>query len=244
MKYTIRPCETIEEFASCVVLQKEIWGYTDHETYPTRMFVNVPRLGGHVLGAFTPKGLMVGFVVSIPAWRKRRKYYYSLLLGVLPEHANQGLGRKLKFAQRRAALRGGIDYIEWTFDPLRAKNAYFNIVRLGAIVRRYCPDYYGPVRSKLQRRLPSDRLIAEWQLRSPRVTRAMAGKIPCIGRSAAFAEVAIPLDLDSLLARKSVRAREWQSYVRASLQDSFSRKLAITGFEKTDAEARYLLDRI
>jgi predicted GNAT superfamily acetyltransferase len=244
MSYTVRPCETVEEFARCVVLQKDIWGYPDHEIYPARMFLNISRMGGHVLGAFTDKGAMAGFVVSVPAWRKEHRYFYSLLLGVLPEHENQGLGRTLKLAQRKAALRAGIQYIEWTFDPLRAKNAHFNIVRLGAIVRRYCPDYYGPVLSKLQRKLPSDRLIAEWPLKSARVYKALAGKKPRSPRKIASAEVAIPLDLDALVSRRSARAREWQAYVRASLQDCFARKLAITGFERRAAEAWYLLDRI
>jgi predicted GNAT superfamily acetyltransferase len=244
VNYTIRSCEAVEDFASCVLIQKEIWGHSDNEVYPARMLLNVPRIGGHVLGAFTPNGLMAGFVVSIPAWRKEQRFYYSLLLGILPEHENRGLGRMLKIAQRKEALRSGIDYIEWTFDPLRAKNAYFNIVRLGAIARRYCPDYYGPIRNRLQRRLPSDRLIAEWPLKSPRVNRALAGKDPRPGRKTAFAEVSIPLDLEALVARRPARAREWQSYVREGLQDCFSRKLAITGFEKTDSKARYLLDRL
>ncbi len=244
MSYTIRPCETVEEFASCVPLQKQIWGYPDHEIYPARMFLNISRTGGHVLGAFTDKGLMAAFVVSVPAWRKEHRYFYSLLLGVLPGHENQGLGRMLKVAQRKAALRAGIEYIEWTFDPMRAKNAYFNIVRLGAVVRRYCPDYYGPILGKLQRKLPSDRLVAEWPLKSARVKKALAGKKARPAGKAASAEVAIPLDLDSLVSRKSARAREWQASVRASLQACFARKLAITGFERTEAEARYLLDRL
>lgn len=234
----------IEEFASCVVLQKQIWGYKDSEVYPLRMFVNVSRIGGHVLGAFTPKGPMAGFVVSVPAWHKDQRFFHSLMLGVLPGHENQGLGRMLKLAQRKAALRAGIDYIEWTFDPLRAKNAYFNIVRLGAVVRRYCTDYYGPVRSRLQRRLPSDRLIAEWWLKSTRVKRALNGKDPRTVRKDADAEITIPLDLDVLIARRPARAREWQSYVRARMQDCFSRKLTVTGFVRADTEARYLLDHL
>ncbi len=244
MSYTIRPCETVEDLASCVPLQKEIWGYPDREIYPARMFLNICRTGGHVLGAFTDEGSMAAFVVSVPAWRKEHRYFYSLLLGVLPGHENQGLGRMLKIAQRKAALRAGIEYIEWTFDPLRAKNAYFNIVRLGAIVRRYCPDYYGPILGKLQRQLPSDRLIAEWPLKSDRVKKALAGKKPRPAGKSASAEVAIPLDLDALVSRNSARAREWQASARASLQDCFARKLAITGFERAETEARYLLDRI
>lgn len=240
----IRPCGTVEDFSSCALLQKKVWGYSDQEIYPPRMFLNVPRIGGHVLGAFMPDGSMAGFVVSVPAWHTEYRFYYSLLLGVLPEHENRGLGRMLKIAQRKAALRAGIDYIEWTFDPLRAKNAYFNIVRLGAIVRRYCPDYYGPVRSKLQRRLPSDRLIAEWPLKSTRVKRALAGRDPRPARKTASAKVDIPPDLDVLLARKPAQARKWQSNVRASLEKSFAGGLAVTGFEKASTHNRYLLDRL
>lgn len=244
MTYTIRQCETVENLADCVLLQKEIWGYPDHEIYPARMFLNITRTGGHVLGAFTGEGSMAGFVVSVPAWRKEHRYFYSLLLGVLPAYENQGLGRLLKIAQRKVALRAGIEYIEWTFDPLRAKNAYFNIVRLGAIVRRYCPDYYGPIPGKLQRELPSDRLIAEWPLKSDRVKKALAGKKPRPAGKAASAIVAIPPDLDLLVSGKSARAREWQASVRAQLQECFERGLVITGFETAEAEAWYVLDRL
>lgn len=242
MSYTIHACETAEEFASCVALQKEIWGYPNDETYPARMFLNITRTGGHVLGAFADNGSLAGFVVSVPAWRKEHRYFYSLLLGVLPAHENQGLGKSLKVAQRKAALRAGIEYIEWTFDPLRSKNAYFNIVRLGAVVRRYCPDYYGPIPGKLHRELPSDRLIAEWPLKSDRVGKALAGKKPRPSEKPAAAIVAIPLDLDALVSQQSARAREWQASVRAQLQDCFERGLAITGFEMAEAEARYILD--
>ncbi|HEX5411206.1 MAG TPA: GNAT family N-acetyltransferase [Terriglobia bacterium] len=244
MTYTIRACETVEEFAGCVSLQKEIWGYPDQETYPARMFLNITRTGGHVLGAFADDGSMAGFVVSVPAWRKEHRYFYSLLLGVLPAHQNRGLGQLLKVAQRQTALSAGIEYIEWTFDPLRAKNAYFNIIRLGAIVRRYCPDYYGPIPGKLQRELPSDRLIAEWPLNSDRVEKALAEKKQSPAGKAASAVVAIPRDLDLLLSRKSASAREWQASVRAQLQDCFARGLAITGFEMAEDEARYVLNRL
>ena len=232
------------ELESCVALQKKIWGYADHEIYPLRLFVNVSRIGGHVLGAFTPQGEMAGFVVSLPAWRGRQRFLHSLSLGVLPAYENQGLGRALKLEQRKMALRQGIACIEWTFDPLRSKNAFFNIVRLGAVVRRYCPDYYGPVKSRLQLGLPSDRLIAEWWLRSSRVKRALAGKPPRTGRKAPAANVSIPVDLDALVKMDPRRAREWQAAVREDFQECFARKLVITDFEKTDAEARYLLDRL
>ena len=123
MSYVIRPCETLDELGACVTLQKQIWGYADQEVYPLRLFVTLTQIGGRVLGAFTAQGELVGFVASMPAWHGRRRYYHSLSMGVLPAHENRGLGRALKLEQRKAALRAGIDSIEWTYDPLRAKNA-------------------------------------------------------------------------------------------------------------------------
>jgi len=244
LNFTLRPCASFDDLKRCIALQKKIWGYADDEAYPLRLFVNVCKTGGHVIGAFTPLGEMAGFVVALPAWRGRLRFFHSLSLGVSQGYENQGLGRALKFEQRKIALRNGIECIEWTFDPLRSKNAFFNLVRLGAVVRRYVPDYYGPVKSRLQLGLPSDRLIAEWWLRSPRVKRALAGKPPRAGRRSPAAQVAIPEDLEALVKADPRRAREWQAAVRDELQKCFARKLVITGFEKAGEEASYLLDRL
>ena len=217
MKYTIRPCETLEELAALVKIQQEIWGYAEHEVYPLRLFVTLRKIGGQVLGAFTPRGALVGFVASLPAWHGADRYYHSLSLGVLRAHENRGLGRALKMAQRREALRAGIGLIEWTFDPLRAKNAFLNIVRLGAIARSYQPDYYGEVESRFQRGLPSDRLIAEWRLSSTRVKRAMAGKPPRAQQSdSRRRRLEIPADIDGLRQSNPAEARRRQLAVRTA----------------------------
>lgn len=242
MNYTVRPCGTREELAACVALQKTIWGYADNEVYPLRLFINLAKIGGHVLGAFTPGGQQVGFVASMPAWHGRRRYFHSLSLGVLPNHENQGLGRALKLAQREEALRARIDCIEWTFDPLKIKNAYFNLVRLGAIVRGYLPDHYGPVESRLQQGLPSDRLVAEWWLMSPRVERALQGKPPRDMKRKPAAEVSIRSDIDRLADLHLEEARAIQLAVREQLTKCFARRLAITGFTRDDQAAHYLLD--
>ena len=242
VKYTIRPCATLGELAALVRIQREIWGYAEHEVYPLRLFVTLRKIGGQVLGAFTPRGALVGFVASLPAWHGADRYYHSLSLGVLRAHENRGLGRALKEAQRREALGAGIRLIEWTFDPLRAKNAFLNIVRLGAISRSYLPDYYGEVGSRFQRGLPSDRLIAEWRLTSTRVKRALEGKPPRPGKAAPAATLEIPADIDCLRQSNLAEARRRQLAVRKQLQEFFAQKLAITGFEFDVRSARYILD--
>jgi predicted GNAT superfamily acetyltransferase len=242
LKYTIRRCQKLEELAALVKVQREIWGYAEHELYPLRLFVTLKRIGGHALGAFTAQGCLVGFVASLPAWHGADRYYHSLSLGVLRAHEGRGLGRALKMAQRREALRAGIELIEWTFDPLRAKNAYLNIVRLGALARCYQPDYYGQVESRLQGGLPSDRLIVEWRLRSLRVKRAMAGKSPRDNKVKPEAMVEIPANIDQMRQSDPGEARRRQLAVRRQLQELFAQKLAITGFEYGVKSARYLLE--
>ncbi|HET7841608.1 MAG TPA: acetyltransferase [Terriglobia bacterium] len=242
-EYTFRPCRTRDELATCVAIQKVIWGYAESEVYPLRLFINLTKIGGHVLGAFTPSNVLVGFVASMPAWHGRKRYFHSLSLGVLAAHENRGLGRALKLAQREESLRAGVDCIEWTFDPLKPKNSYFNLIRLGAIVRRYLPDHYGPVQSRLQPGLPSDRLVAEWWLNSPRVKRALAGKPPRSAPKKHARCVEIPMDIGRLAEESPGEAKAIQQRVREELLEAFARKLAITGFERDGRAYRFLLEK-
>src|SRR5436309_9353261 len=168
----IRLCHGIEELEACVHLQKEVWNFSDLDLIPLRLFVVADKIGGQVLGAFDGKNL-VGFTLSIPGARNNHPYLHSHMLAVREQYRNLGLGRKLKLAQREDALSRGIELIEWTFDPLEIKNAYLNIERLGAIARRYNINQYGITSSPLQGGLPSDRLIAEWWLKSKRVEKLL-----------------------------------------------------------------------
>src|SRR5947209_20192840 len=178
MSLELRRCHGIEEFGACVLLQKEVWNFSDAELVPLRMFVVADKVGGQVMGAFEGNS-MVGFALSVPGTRSGHIYLHSHMLAVRKDYRNAGLGRRLKLMQREDALSRGIELIEWTFDPLEIKNAYLNIEKLGSIARRYNINQYGITSSPLQGGLPSDRLIAEWWLKSKRVERLLAeGKNP------------------------------------------------------------------
>jgi predicted GNAT superfamily acetyltransferase len=142
------------------------------------------------------------------------------------------------------ALGAGIDLIEWTFDPLQARNAYFNIVRLGAIARRYLRDHYGPVASRLQQRRPSDRLVAEWWLRSRRVREALGERAAAPRDNADVRQVIIPRRIAALVKSSAKRAREEQTRVGRELARHFAQGLAITGFAASQHSAAYLLTRL
>lgn len=236
---TIRQLREHEEFAEVVRLQQEIWGFQDVELLPLRLFVVADKIGGQVLGAFDADR-MVAFCLCIPGLKSGGKLYlHSHMLGVLPEYRNTGLGRRMKLTQRQYALAQGVDLIEWTFDPLEIRNAFFNIERLGAIVRRYVPNQYGTTTSHLHGGLPTDRLVAEWWIGSPRVQAFCEGQP--FQRSMTDARIAVPENIGYLREHDAVRAREIQTDVGSQFQQYFSAGLAVIGYERNDQGGAYLL---
>ena len=138
----IRDCHGLSEFEACVQVERAAWKSADIDVVPLPLFVVAAETGGQVLGAFRGREL-VGFTMALAGWRNRRPFLHSHMTAVLEPYRDQGIGRRLKLFQREEALARGIALIEWTFDPLVAKNAYFNIMLLGAIARRYVPNAYG-----------------------------------------------------------------------------------------------------
>ena len=173
----IRKIDSIPDMEACVQLQQAVWRFRDLDVVPRRMFAVANAVGGQVLGAWAADKL-IGYALAIPGLRDGRTYFHSHMLAVAPEYRNRGVGKMLKLAQREDALARGIELIEWTFDPLEVKNAFFNIEKLGAIVRRYTPDFYGASTSPLHGNLPTDRLHAEWWLDTGRVRALIAGDDP------------------------------------------------------------------
>jgi predicted GNAT superfamily acetyltransferase len=226
------------EFAEAVKLQQTIWGFEDIELMPVRLFVTAAKIGGQSIGAFDG-GRMVGFCLGIPGMKPGGKgYLHSHMLGVTKEYRDAGVGRSLKLAQRIDALSRGIDLIEWTFDPLEIKNAYFNMERLGAIVRRFVLNQYGMTSSRLHGGLPTDRCIAEWWIGSPRVEAILARREP--ERPPVVARIEIPAAIYTIKDADQARARDIQKRVSDQFLENFSRGLAVTQFERTPEAGTYL----
>ena len=236
----LQPLTEWREFQEAVRLQKRIWGFDDVELLPARLFVVATKVGGQAFGAYDG-GRMIGFLISIPGLKPGGvSYLHSHMLGVLPEYRNQGVGRMLKLKQREEALDRGIQLIEWTFDPLELKNAFFNVERLGAIVRRYVENQYGTTTSPLHGGLPTDRCVAEWWLACPRAEAALAGR----PSTASIAErIAVPVDVDQIRREEPKRAREIQKALGERLTNCFGRGLAVIGFERSALAGTYLLGR-
>ncbi|MGD1025025.1 MAG: GNAT family N-acetyltransferase [Candidatus Sulfotelmatobacter sp.] len=230
----IRRCHGLDELKACVALQKDVWNFTDAELVPLRMFVVAEKVGGQVMGAFKGNE-MVGFALSVPGTRSGHIYLHSHMLAVRKEYRNSGLGRRLKLLQREDALARGIELIEWTFDPLEIKNAYLNIEKLGAIARRYNINQYGITSSPLQGGLPSDRLIAEWWLKSRRVETLLATGKVLASKQKLTIEVPAQIYEWKAAAESKSKAQQVQERNREQFLRAFNDDLAVLGYERDSA---------
>lgn len=175
LKVKIKPLRLYSQFEQCVDIQKEVWKLEDIETTPVHQFCIGVKTGSLLLGAFV-ENQMVGFVYSFPSIFQGKLCHHSHQLAVRPQYQGLGIGKKLKWAQRAAVLRLGLDLITWTVDPLKAKNANLNIHTLGAITRTYWDNFYGYSPSLiLAPSIPTDRFLMEWWIKSPRVSRKAKG---------------------------------------------------------------------
>jgi len=239
----LRNCTSLEEFGECVALQQEVWGFSDAELVPLRIFSLAQKIGGQLVGAWDGD-VLVGYAMAIPGNRNGHPYLHSHMVAVKEGYRNTGLGRRIKLFQRGDAIAHGYELMEWTFDPLEIKNSYFNLERLGAIARRYNVNQYGITQSPLQGSLPTDRLVAEWWMTSQRVQAVVAtGRRPTIQ---AEVRVEVPGDIYAWKADPAMRDRaaEVQTRNRELLQAAFARDLSCLGYER-DAEGngRFLLGR-
>jgi len=236
----LRTLSESRQFEEAVELQRRIWRFEDIELLPVRMFVVATKVGGQTFGAFDG-GRMIAFLLAVPGLKRGgASYLHSHMLGVLPEYRNQGVGRMLKLKQRDDALARGIQLIEWTFDPLELKNAFFNVERLGAIVRRYVENQYGTTTSPLHRGLPTDRCVAEWWLASAHAEAVITGR----SHARAIEErIEVPTEIDRLRQAEPQRARAIQKALGERMTTCFDRGLAVIGFEKSASAGIYLLGK-
>lgn len=240
----IRECNTLEDLAECVQLQRDVFALPEVELSPVRHFIVTKNAGGFTLGAYDGERL-AGFVLSVPAFLRGEQAFYSHMTGVRPEYQSHGIGAKLKWAQRTRALGEGVKYIKWTFEPVKARNAYFNLEKLGAVVLEYQPNFYGTDYSTSAQMsekigLASDRLFAEWHLESPKVEALAAGE-RFIDDREPDASIEIMNDWLAMVETVPQIALTEQLRIRGEFEAAFADGLVGRAFRRDDERPEYLL---
>lgn len=246
-RITVRELDGIAELQRAEQVLGGIWGVPGNPPLGSELMRAMRKADGYVAGAFDVAGgadgaggaggEMVGVCVgfhSVPAARTM----HSHIAGVVPSMAGRHAGFALKLHQRAWCLERGITLMEWTFDPLVARNAYFNLAKLGASCAEYLPDFYGSMADGINdSEDASDRILVHWRLDSPEVAAA------CDGRRAEVADVAggswveVPGDIEALRISDPAQAREWRTKVREQLLSGLESG-RVAGF---DRDKGYLL---
>lgn len=231
---SIRDLSTQEDFSACVALQEATWGEGFSERVPPAILRVGQKIGGVSAGAFDESGKMLGFVFGLTGVRDGELVHWSDMLAVRRERRSQGIGEQLKQYQREKVVAIGVTSMLWTYDPLQAGNAHFNINHLGAMPIEYVPDMYGNTGSTLHGSLPTDRFIVRWELTSTPV-RAIGGDT----------RVEIPADFNAEQRINPQRALEWRMTVRNEMTSRLADGYDVVGFHRATASDNpfYILER-
>lgn len=257
---TYRVLTENDDLAEASHLEAVIWGWDVQFASPTNVMRVTALKGGLVLCAYHGEQ-MVGMSWALPARCDGNWVLWSHVAGVLPVYRRLGVGAGIKWAQRAWALDNGYEQIRWTFDPMQAGNANFNIRLLGATAHKIMENVYGVYDDALNPGLPTDRFETIWELADARVERLSRGEPPPWGempqvtllehvddllrvgvvgaKSAARAEV--PANFSELGRTRPALAREWQTALRETLADAFARSFAVTDFIRSDGRCWYVL---
>ena len=253
---TLRQVATLEEYQECVAIQEETWGVGFRELVPTAILMVAQKLGGVCAAAFAPDGRILGFVFGMTGVRDGALVHWSDLLAVRPEARGARLGERLKRHQRELVVAVGVQTMYWTFDPLVARNAHLNLVRLGARAAEYVPNMYGDnTGSPLHGALPTDRFVAAWDLTRARAdgdghaARDVAARRPGLlvnpprpdGTPTLLGDglpddpvvrIAVPRDLEALPPE---RRAQWRAVTRAAFLHYLGRGYEIVDFQRAVA---------
>jgi predicted GNAT superfamily acetyltransferase len=249
--------KTIEELADInevVSLQSDIW--SQDSVTPLPQLVASIHHGGILIGAYSENRL-IGFCYGFAGYKNKEVYLISHMAAVRPEYQNLGVGYQLKIKQREWAVAYGYQKIVWTFDPLEVRNGYFNLCKLGAYSKTYIPSYYGEMQDKLNKGLPSDRLVIEWDICSARVEKAISGELPyetvqdyeillqadqntdypllvekSFNRPKDGYLVAVPTNIQILKQTNLEVASAWRFAIRDAISEAIENGCIITGVQK------------
>ncbi|AZS38421.1 hypothetical protein CVS47_03078 [Microbacterium lemovicicum] len=225
----IRPLTTIEEVFAAAAVLGEVWG-GDRSGMPPNLLQALAHSGNYAVGLYRDD-VLVGASVAFFAAPAARSMH-SHITGVLPDHQSLGLGRVLKQHQREWALAREVGHITWTFDPLVARNAHFNLRVLGARATEYLVDHYGAMDDGVNRGDETDRVMVSWALAAPPVATPEAGRV--------VAAVAVPADIGALRRESPQDATAWRVRVRQQMLAHLADGLVVGGF---DDERGYLFVR-
>lgn len=208
----------------------------------------IVHAGGYCSVAYVadkPVGAALGFVGRHrdDGWHV---HLHSHVAAVLDGYRDRHIGSAIKIHQRLWALENEVPWVVWSFDPLVRRNAYVNLVKLGAQVRGYEVDFYGPMDDVMNAGDPSDRMFAWWEVGSDLAARAAAGELSVVDLQDPsivgedLVVVALPEDIIALRQSDPDAAQRYRFEVRQQLTDALAADYRVMGIS---THGDYVLER-
>jgi predicted GNAT superfamily acetyltransferase len=226
----VAPLDAVAEMAAAAEVLAGIWGKGRYTPMTPELLRALAATGNYVAGAFDA-GALVGVCVAFHSMAVFAELH-SQIAGVVGGRAGRSIGFALKQHQRAWAIERGIEVVEWTFDPLVARNAYFNLVKLGADATRYLPDFYGPMADAINAGEPTDRLLVRWPLRGPAAVAAAAGERRAAPEGADVTHVPVPADIEAMRRSDPGAARAWRDRLTGTLAPALAAGHRIVGYDR------------
>ncbi|HEV2216263.1 MAG TPA: GNAT family N-acetyltransferase [Candidatus Dormibacteraeota bacterium] len=209
-----------------------VWGRPGEPPLDANTVRALSHSGNYVAGAFVGERMVGGLIGWLGAHHPGDLHLHSHILGVLPATEARGVGFALKQHQRAWCLERGVASIEWTFDPLVRRNAYFNLVKLGADAVEYLVDFYGAMDDGINAGDESDRLLIRWSLDSPKAVAAAEGRPFAPEVDADAIRVPLPQDIVAVRRHDPELAKRWRHRLRDSLGGALSRGHRVLGMTR------------
>jgi predicted GNAT superfamily acetyltransferase len=261
---TVRELESLADLEAMTALFDEIW--EPDATNPSLrvdLLRALTKAGNYASGAYDiASGDLLGACIGFFGPPSRAELH-SHIAGVRAAGLGRAVGFALKVHQRAWCLRRDVRVVAWTYDPLIRRNAYFNLVKLGARPKEYLRNFYGVMDDVINGGTETDRMLVHWDLRSDQVAEACAGRsrpasfaaerargavvalsagedgqpaamLPVAGGSGARRFlVGVPADIEAMRLSDPARAAAWRSALRDVLSPLVAGGARVTGFDRS-----------
>ncbi len=229
----IRELHTLEEQFHARMIFDSVWPAANETQITSNLLQAMVHSGSYLVGVFDGSKV-VGASFAFPAIEPEI-HLHSHMTAFIDTHRDLGLGTAVKMHQWAWAKERGYNSITWTFDPLVRRNARLNILKLGADIVSYHPNFYGNMADDLNSGDESDRLMVRWDTRSDQP----APRTEIVDPPFDAELIALPLDIMEIRHSDPELSQRYRSQVRTAFMDGFAVGKKVIGFS---AHNEYVLE--
>ena len=220
----VRRLETLTDQTLGRQIFDQTWAMDSGTEITPNLLQAMVHSGAYLSGAFIDEKC-VGAAFAFPATTEGL-HLHSHMTAVLYKYRDQGIGYALKIDQWNWAKKNNYKEITWTFDPLVARNAKLNLIKLGVDISGYYPNFYGDMPDALNAGDESDRVMASWKVAGDQPV----AKSVITNPDKADTLIKIPEDIVTIRSEDISENLKWRHKVREEFMRAFEKGGRVVGF--------------